>query len=165
MAAAAKMEKFAEGAERAARVERDIQQDIDRKEKIRGKLKKESGAMQAGARTYPAPPLPHQHLKKPGKESELELAPMYDAPHYLGSEKLKGKVALITGGDSGIGRSVAVLYAREGADIAIAYLNEHEDAKETARAVESEGGHCIVLSGDVADPAFCEAAVARTVEE
>ena len=77
---------------------------------------------------------------------------MYDAPHYKGSEKLDGKVALITGGDSGIGRAVAVLFAREGADIAIAYLNEHDDAEETKRAVENEGRRCITISGDVADP-------------
>ena len=82
---------------------------------------------------------------------------MYEAPEYKGSEKLAGKVALITGGDSGIGRSVAVLFAREGADIAIAYLNEHEDAEETKRAVEKEGRRCIAACpGDVADPAVLQ---------
>jgi NAD(P)-dependent dehydrogenase (short-subunit alcohol dehydrogenase family) len=90
---------------------------------------------------------------------------MYDAPHYLGSEKLKGRVALITGADSGIGRAVAVLFAREGADVALAYLNEHEDAEATRQAVENEGCRCIILSGDVADPDFCEDAVRRTVKE
>jgi hypothetical protein len=90
---------------------------------------------------------------------------MYDAPYYKGSEKLLDKVALITGADSGIGRSVAVLFAREGADVAVAYLNEHEDAKVTKRAVEAEGRRCILLSGDVADPKFCKQAVARTVKE
>src|SRR5213078_619404 len=113
-------------------------------------------AMQAGARHYPEPPLPKQHLAKPGQEAELELAPMYDAPHYKGSDKLKDKVALITGADSGIGRAVAVLYAREGADIAVAYLNEHEDAEETKRAVEKEGRRCILISGDVSDSECCE---------
>ena len=108
---------------------------------------------------------PDQHLLKPGTEADLELAPMYDAPHYKGSEKLLDKVALITGGDFGIGRSVAVLFAREGADIALAYLDEHEDAEETKRAVEKEGRHCILLSGDVADPEFCADAVKKTVDE
>ena len=121
--------------------------------------------MQAGARRYPAPPLPEQDLKKPGREAELELQPMYDAPHYKGSEKLLDMVALITGADSGIGRAVAVLFAREGADVAVAYLNEHEDAEETKRAVENEGRPCILLSGDVADPKYCQAAVALTVKE
>ena len=119
--------------------------------------------MQAGARRYPAPPLPGQHLRKPGLEADLELAPMYDAPHYKGSEKLLNKVALITGGDSGIGRSVAVLFAREGADVAVAYLDEHEDAEETKRAVEKEGRRCILISGDVADAKFCKNAVKKTV--
>ena len=93
------------------------------------------------------------------------LSPMYDAPHYKGSDKLRDKVALITGGDSGIGRAVAVLFAREGADIAVAYLDEHEDAEETKRAVETEGRRCILLSGDVADADFCKEAVARDGDE
>jgi NAD(P)-dependent dehydrogenase (short-subunit alcohol dehydrogenase family) len=121
--------------------------------------------MQAGARLYPVPPLPGQHLQKPGEEAELKLQPLYDAPYYKGSGKLEDRVALITGGDSGIGRSVAVLYAREGADIAVAYLNEHEDAEETKRAVEKEGRRCILISGDVADAEFCKDAVERTVDE
>ena len=121
--------------------------------------------MQAGARLYPVPPLPNQHLKKPGNEADLELEPMYDAPHYKGSEKLLDKVALITGADLGIGRAVAVLFAREGADVAVAYLDEHEDAKETKRAVENEGRRCTLFSGDVADPEFCKYAVEKTVDE
>lgn len=163
---AVKKDRFADAAQAAAAEERAIQKEIDRKEKSRAKDSgKEKSAMQAGARLYPAPPLPGQHLKKPGEEAELKLAPMYDAPHYRGSEKLKDKVALITGADSGIGRAVAVLYAREGADIAAAYLSEHEDAEETKKAVEAEGRRCILLSGDVADPAFCNDAVARTVKQ
>jgi NAD(P)-dependent dehydrogenase (short-subunit alcohol dehydrogenase family) len=120
--------------------------------------------MQADARAYPVPPLPEQHLRKPGTERDLKLAPMYEAPSYKGSEKLLDKIALVTGGDSGIGRAVAVLFAREGADIAVAYLDEHDDAEETKRAVEKEGRRCILMSGDVADLEFCKAAVERTIE-
>jgi NAD(P)-dependent dehydrogenase (short-subunit alcohol dehydrogenase family) len=121
--------------------------------------------VQAGTREQPANPLPAQHLRKPGNESELELAPRFLAPDYRGSAKLEGKVAIVTGGDSGIGRAVAVLYAREGADVAIVYLSEHEDARVTQRHVEDEGGRCLLIPGDVKDAAFCEAAVARVVEE
>jgi hypothetical protein len=127
--------KFARAAEKVAEAERAIQEEIDRKEEAHPE-KKETGPMQAGARVYPAPPLVPEHLEKPGEESELSLQPMYDAPYYKGSEKLKDKVALITGGDSGIGRSVAILMAREGASIAICYLNEHKDAEGTRKAVE-----------------------------
>jgi NAD(P)-dependent dehydrogenase (short-subunit alcohol dehydrogenase family) len=159
----AKKDHFAAAAEGTAAAERDIQEGIDRKDRARPKGKAGAkGAMQAGARRYPEPPFPEQHLVKPGEESELGLAPMYDAPYYKGSGKLDGKVALITGGDSGIGRAIAVLFAREGADIAIAYLNEHEDAEGTKKAVEKEGRRCITISGDVADPDFCKEAVART---
>jgi NAD(P)-dependent dehydrogenase (short-subunit alcohol dehydrogenase family) len=119
--------------------------------------------MQAGARHYPEPPLPAQHQAKPGSERQLDPAPMYDAPYYLGSRKLDGRVALITGGDSGIGRAVAVLFAREGADVAIAYLDEHADAEETRAAVEAEGRRCILLPGNVADRDHCRRAVDETV--
>ena len=122
------------------------------------------GAVQAGAREYPAPPFPEQHQTKPGVEARLNPQPMYDAPFYRGSGKLEGKAALITGGDSGIGRAVAVLFAREGCDVVIAHLEEHEDAEATRRAVEAEGRKCVTLSGDVADPAFAEAAVAATLK-
>ena len=164
-ASAAPKDRFAEAAEKTAEAERNIQKEIDRKENQQPKAKHNNGAMQAGARHYPEPPFPAQHLKKPGHESDLELAPIYDASHYKGSEKLNGKVALITGADSGIGRAVAVLYAREGADVAVAYLDEHDDAESTKAAVEKEGRRCIVISGDVVDPEFCQAAVARTVKE
>jgi len=129
-------ERFARAAETTAQRERAIQERVDSRRPAEGK---EGGAMQAGARRYPSPPLPKQHLKKPGRERDLELPPMYDAPHYKGSDKLLGMAALITGADSGIGRAVAVLFAREGADVAVAYLNEHDDAEETKRAVEREG--------------------------
>ena len=162
----AKKDRFADAAEHTAAAERQIQQEIGRKEKARPERKKaDQPAMQAGARRYPEPPFPKQHLGKPGTESQIDPAPMYDAPYYKGSEKLDGKVALITGGDSGIGRAVAVLFAREGADIAIAYLNEHADAEDTRRAVEKEGRRCITISGDVADPEFCEEAVTRTSKQ
>jgi NAD(P)-dependent dehydrogenase (short-subunit alcohol dehydrogenase family) len=147
---------------KTARRERAIQRTIERSD--RNPPKQKSKAMQAGARIYPVE-FPKQHLKKPGREADLKLAPMYDAPHYKGSEKLAGKVALITGADSGIGRAVAVLFAREGADVAVAYLNEHGDAKETRRAVEKEGRRCILLPGDVANPKYCRQAVAKTVKQ
>lgn len=123
------------------------------------------GAMQAGARDYPVPPFPQQHQPKPGDEAALDPAPMYDAPFWKGSGKLEGKVALITGGDSGIGRAVAVLFAREGADVAIAHLAEDADAETTRAAVEAEGQRAIVLKGDVTSRDFCRDAVARTVAE
>jgi NAD(P)-dependent dehydrogenase (short-subunit alcohol dehydrogenase family) len=151
-------------AEKTARQERSIQRNIDRKASRKRKSKTKHRAMQAGARIYPEPELPGQHLQKPGHESDLKLGPMYEAPGYRGSNKLRDMVALITGGDSGIGRAVAVLFAREGADVAIAYLNEHEDAAETKKAVEKEGRRCILLSGDVANAAFCRSAVKKTVD-
>ncbi|WP_284164762.1 SDR family oxidoreductase [Frigidibacter sp. SD6-1] len=114
------------------------------------------GAIQAGARHYPAPPFPEQHQKKPGSEADLDPAPMWQAPYYKGSGKLQGKVALVTGGDSGIGRAVAVLFAREGADVAFSHLGEEEeDARVTQEAVEAEGRQCLVLTGDVADRDTC----------
>ena len=159
-------DKFAHDAEITAARERSIQKAIDRKdEKEKGaKQLRSRKAVQAGARNYPTPPLPEQHLEKPGREAELEPAPMYEAPGYKGSEKLLDKVALITGGDSGIGRAVAVLFAREGADVAVCYLNEHEDAEETRRAVEKEGRDCVLIAGDVADAEFCREAVERTID-
>jgi NAD(P)-dependent dehydrogenase (short-subunit alcohol dehydrogenase family) len=132
-------------------------------EKAKAKPEKKE-PMQVGQREYPSK-FPAEHLKKPGMERDLDLAPMYEAPGYKGSEKLAGKVALITGGDSGIGRAVAVLYAREGADVAVVYLSEHKDAEDTRKAVEKEGRRCILISGDVANQSFCKAAVEKTVEE
>ncbi len=113
----------------------------------------------------PQPPFPEQHQDKPGLESAMQPKPEYQAPLYKAAGKLQGKVALITGGDSGIGRAVAVLFAREGADIAILYLEEHGDAEETRRAVENEGRRALLISGDAGDPQVCREAVERTVRE
>ena len=122
-------------------------------------------AVQTGLTQQPAPPLPMQHLAKPGFESEMELKPRFMAEHYIGSGKLQGQVAIVTGGDSGIGRAVAVLYAREGADVAIFYLNEHEDARETARCIEAEGQRCLAVAGDVKDMEFCQDGVDKVVAQ
>ena len=109
---------------------------------------------------------PPQHQpQQPGRERAMQPRPIFIREDYRGSGKLTNKVALITGGDSGIGRSVAVHYAREGAHVAIVYLNEHDDAQETKRLVEKEKRECLLLSGDVGDEAFCFEAVNRTVQE
>ncbi|CAB3924709.1 General stress protein 39 [Achromobacter insuavis] len=117
-----------------------------------------------GSRPHPVPPMPGQRLSKPGREGEMALAPQYLAPDYQGSGKLAGMAAIVTGGDSGIGRAVSVLFAREGADIAIIYLNEHDDARETRRAVEAEGRRCLLIAGDVRESAFCNQAVAQAAQ-
>jgi NAD(P)-dependent dehydrogenase (short-subunit alcohol dehydrogenase family) len=114
----------------------------------------------------PKPPYMEKRLAKPGLESEMEPRPYYKAPAYKAAGKLEDKVALITGGDSGIGRSVAVLYAREGADVAIIHLPEEQsDAEETKRAVEEEGRRCLLIHGDVGDPEFCTNAIESVVDE
>lgn len=113
----------------------------------------------------PKPEYPEQHLEGTGAEHELRLRPRYQAPLYKAAGKLIGKRALITGGDSGIGRAVAVLYAREGADVAIAYYSHDDDAEETKRAVEAEGARCITIKGDIGDPKFVRKLVDRTVKE
>ena len=114
----------------------------------------------------PKPPFPPQHQAKPGIESRMKPRPRYAAPEYREAGKLDGAVALITGGDSGIGRAVAVLYAREGADVAIVYLRaEQSDAEETAEAVRGFDRRCLLIPGDVQDPDFCIEAVRETVRE
>ncbi len=120
-------------------------------------------SVQPPGRQYPTPPMRKQRLTKPGAEALVEPRPQYQAPHYRGSGKLANMIALITGGDSGIGRAVAVLFAREGADVSIIYLNEHDDAEETKQAVEKEGRRAILIPGDVGDPAFCRHAVKQTL--
>lgn len=135
-----------------------------RKTDLRGS--KHAASKRRGGSRKPKPPFPPQHQPKPGLESELRPRPRYEAPNYRGSGKLDGRVALITGGDSGIGRSVAVLYAREGADVAIVYLPEEQsDAEETRDAVSGEGTRCLLIPGDVRDPSFCEHAVRRAIDE
>lgn len=114
----------------------------------------------------PKSPMPAQHQQKPGEEAKLKPRPRYQAPLYAGAGKLKEKVALITGGDSGIGRAVAVLFAREGADVAFTFLQEEKrDADETKRAIEAEGQRAVALSGDVRDPQACKELVEQTVAE
>jgi NAD(P)-dependent dehydrogenase (short-subunit alcohol dehydrogenase family) len=114
----------------------------------------------------PEPPYSKQQLKKPGIEAEMQQKPQWRAPKYKPAGKLEGKVALVTGGDSGIGRAVAYLFAREGADVAIVYLPaEQQDADETRQAIEEEGRRCLDIPGDLTDPQFCREAVERTVRE
>lgn len=109
---------------------------------------------------------PPQHQnRQPGIESEMHPLPVYESDTYKAAGKLKGKTAIITGGDSGIGRAVAVAYAKEGADVAVVYLNEHEDAKATKAAVEKAGVRCLLIAGDVGDEAFCKSVVDQTVKE
>jgi len=153
------------GAKDAVAIQRKIQRDTDRRDARKTEANKKKQAVQAGSRKEPENPLPAQHLAKPGLESDLHPAPRFEAKDYRGSGKLSGSVALITGGDSGIGRAVAVLFAREGADVAIVYLSEHTDAKRTAAHVRKEGRKCVVLPGDVRDPDFCRNAVERTVRD
>ena len=108
--------------------------------------------------------LPPQHqMRQPGREAMMDPRPDY-TPRYRGAGRLERKVALITGGDSGIGRAVAVLFAREGADVAIVFLEENQDARDTAAAIEAEGRQSLVIRGDVRDEAFCRRAVELTIE-
>jgi NAD(P)-dependent dehydrogenase (short-subunit alcohol dehydrogenase family) len=110
--------------------------------------------------------MPPQHQdRQPGIEAQMTPRPRAEDEQYRGSGKLRGKVALITGGDSGIGRAVAIMYAREGADVAVVYLNEHQDAEETKRMVEKEGHRCHLIAGDVGDESFCRQAVEQAVHQ
>jgi len=113
----------------------------------------------------PKPPYPEQEQEPVGLESEMEPRPDYGEESYRGSGKLQGKAAVITGGDSGIGRAVALAFAREGADVLISYLDEHSDAEETVRIVEKEGRRCIPVAGDIGDEAHCQQIVQRAIQE
>jgi NAD(P)-dependent dehydrogenase (short-subunit alcohol dehydrogenase family) len=122
---------------------------------------KEQDPKEAG----PKPPFPKQEQEPVGLESEMEPQPDYGEATYRGSGKLEGKAAIITGGDSGIGRAVALAFAREGADVLISYLDEHSDAQETVRIVEKEGRRCIPVAGDIGKEAHCREIVQRAVDE
>lgn len=154
-------------AEQTAEKHQRIQREQDRHDQAAGSGGESGGGQQPApgpGREEPAPPMSGQRLYKPGREAEMQQRPRYAAPHYKGSGKLQDCATLITGGDSGIGRAVAVLYAREGADVAIVYLNEHEDAEKTRALVEAEGRRCVLIPGDVKDAAFCRRAVEQTVQ-
>ena len=143
--------------------QRAIQAATDRRDREAPEPSTSKARPKTSERARPSNPLPSQHLAKPGLERDLRPRPKFQATDYLGSGKLAGKVALVTGGDSGIGRAVAVMFAREGADVAIAYLNEHADARETAEHVEREGRRCLLLPGNICDASFCKAAVQSTL--
>jgi len=149
-------------AQRTATRQRNLQSLAKKLDAVAGKPEKPA-PVQAGTRKQPAR-MPAQSIRKPGAESELDLAPRYMAPDYEGSGKLRGLRAIITGADSGIGRAVAVLFAREGADVAVLYLSEHDDAKLTCSKVEKEGTRSLAISGDVRDPSFCNKAVKKVVK-
>ena len=115
--------------------------------------------------TKSTPPQPEQQQSMPGTTDAMTPRPDHGEESYVGHDRLAGKKAVITGGDSGIGRAVALAFAREGADVLISYLNEDEDAQETARLVESAGRKAVTLCGDLSDPAHCRAVIAKAVEE
>jgi NAD(P)-dependent dehydrogenase (short-subunit alcohol dehydrogenase family) len=122
------------------------------------------GNFMADKKNQPKQP-PQQQERRPGIESEMKPRPEAEDEQYRGSGKLGDKVTLITGGDSGIGRAVAIAFAKEGADVSVVYLNEHNDAEETRRLVEEEGRRCILIAGDIGDESFCQQAVEQTVKE
>lgn len=150
-------------AKKTASRQRRLQSEEKARDTAAGKQASKKKTSQAGTRRQPEK-MPAQNIAKPGNEHELDLSPRFLAPDYVGSGKLKGLRAIVTGGDSGIGRAVAVLYAREGADVAVLHLDEHEDADVTRQHVEREGGRCIVIAGDVRDPKFCNRAVKQVAK-
>jgi NAD(P)-dependent dehydrogenase (short-subunit alcohol dehydrogenase family) len=114
---------------------------------------------------YPSKLPAQEQNQQPGMEKEMRPLPDTENPNYEGSNKLKGKNAIITGGDSGIGRSVAIAFAKEGANVSVIYLNESNDAEETKQLVEEEGGRCLLIAGDIGDESFCKEAVQQTIDE
>jgi len=125
----------------------------------------EKNTMQNPVEQYPKPPFPNQEQDVPGHETELTPKADHGEESYKGSGKLTGRKAIITGGDSGIGRAVAIAFAREGADVLISYLNEHDDAKETAKYVEQAGRKAVLVPGDISDEAHCKQIVDRAIKE
>jgi NAD(P)-dependent dehydrogenase (short-subunit alcohol dehydrogenase family) len=119
----------------------------------------------SSSQEQPSSPPPQRQNRQPGIEADMTPQPRSDAPEYRGSGKLQGKVALITGGDSGIGRAVAIAFAKEGADVAIIYLNEQQDADETRRLVEQHDQRCLAISGDIGDEDFCRSATQQVARE
>jgi hypothetical protein len=115
-------------------------------------------------KSYPKPPFPAQSQSVPGSSEGMQPKPDYGEDSYVGANRLADKIALITGGDSGIGRAVALAFAREGADVVVSYLNEHEDARETQRLVEEAGRRCLLVPGDISQPDHCRALVRKTVD-
>lgn len=151
-----------ETAEATAAKQLRLQQEQDTHDAQQNTNKKEHGFKDSPPASEAKP---SQHLRKPSLEKDMQLKPRFEAPHYKGSGKLEGFATVITGGDSGIGRAVAVLFAREGADVALIYLNEHADAEETRTHIEAEGGRCLLLPGDVKDASFCKEAVQKVVTD
>ena len=116
-------------------------------------------------RSYPTPPFPSQRQSVPGSSKDMQPVPDYGEDAYIGSKRLEDRVALITGADSGIGRAVALAFAREGADVIASYLDEHDDARETQRLVEGSGRRCVLVPGDIAHAQHCRELVDRAVQE
>jgi len=157
------MQKGGRSSRQTLAQQRRIQEEVDAADRAKAQRAPARKKSSPRASREPVPPFPKQHQDKPGSEAALDPPPKFEAKDYRGSGKLTGKVALVTGGDSGIGRAVAVLFAREGAEIAIVHLAEDVDADETKRHVEKEGRQCLVVRGDVRDASFCAKAVEKTV--
>src|ERR1700709_1095070 len=119
--------------------------------------------METTMNDLPTPPFPDQQQPMPGRTDAMDPRPDHGEASYRGSGRLAGKKTIITGADSGIGRAVALAFAREGADVVVAYYNEHDDAKETQRLVEAAGQTCVLMSGDIKDPAHCRAIIDKAI--